>query len=116
MSTQVVNGLLKTNDGRAVPLQTTLTDGSDSQELLSNSTYSVTSQSIGRYCDGWTLTKGWVSAATNICYAYILRNGQNICNIPSMSTNAIGSGKGMMNLSHPVRIIPGDQLIVRTEA
>ena len=115
MSTQVVVGVLKTNDGRSVPLQTTLTDGSDSQELLTNSTYTVTSQSVGRYCDGWTLTKGWVAAATNICYAYILRNGQVIANIPSMSTNAIGAGGGMMPLSHPVRIIPGDQVLIRVQ-
>jgi hypothetical protein len=116
MSVQVVQGVLKSSDGRSVPLSTSLTDGSDSQELLTNSTYTVTSQSVGRYCDGWTLTKGWISCATNICYAYLLRNGQVIANIPSMSSNAIGSGAGMYPLSHPVRIIPGDQVLIRVEA
>lgn len=116
MSTQVVAGLLKSSDGRAVPLQTTLTDGSDSQELKTATAFSVTSQSIGRYCDGWTLTHGWVGSATNICYAYILRNGQNVANVYSLNTKAVGAGSGMQMLSHPIRIIPGDQLIVRTEA
>jgi len=116
MSVQVCQGVLKSADGRSVPLSTSLTDGSDSQELKTNTTYTVTSQSIGRYCDGWTLTKGWVSCATNIVYCYILRNGQNISNIYSMSSNAIGSGKGMLPLSHAVKIQPGDQIILRCQA
>ena len=116
MSTQVVTGLLLASDGRAAPLKTTLTDGSDSQELKTNDTYTVTSQGVGRFCDGWTLTHGYVQATTGICYAYILRNGVNICNLKSISSKALGNGYGAQPLSHSVRIIPGDQLIVRTEA
>jgi len=116
MSTQVVNGILYGNMG-TVPLQKTLTDGSDSQELMTDVTFTVTQQSIGRYADGWTLTHGAVYAATGICYAYILRNGQNICNIQSLGSNALGAMQyGICKLSNPVKIIPGDQLIVRTEA
>ena len=116
MSTQVVTGVLLSSDGRACPLKTTLTDGSDSQELKSNDTYTVTSQSVGRFCDGWTLTHGYVQSATGIAYAYILRNGVNICNVLSLSSKAYGNGYGTQSLSHGVKIIPGDQLIVRTEA
>ena len=103
MSTQVVTGILTASDGRSAPLKTTLTDGSDSQ-------------GVGRFCDGWTLTHGYVQAATGIAYAYILRNGVNICNLTSISSKAQGAGYGARPLSHSVRIIPGDQLIVRTEA
>jgi hypothetical protein len=116
MSTQVVTGVLIGTDGRAAPLKTTLTDGSDSQELKTNDTYTVTSQGIGRFCDGWTLASGYIQATTGIAYAYILRNGVNICNLTSISSKAIGNGYGAQPLSHRVRIIPGDQLIVRTEA
>ena len=102
MSTQVVTGILTASDGRSAPLKTTLTDGSDSQELKSNDTYTVTSQGVGRFCDGWTLTHGYVQAATGI--------------LTSISSKAQGAGYGARPLSHSVRIIPGDQLIVRTEA
>lgn len=116
MSTQVVTGILTAVDGRSCPLKTTLTDGSDSQELKSNDTYTVTSQSIGRFCDGWTLASGYVQSSTGIAYAYILRNGVNIANLTSISSKAIGNGYGAAALSNRIVIRPGDQLICRTEA
>ena len=116
MSVQVVQGVLKSSTGQSVPLSTSITDGSDSQEVLTATAFTVTAQSVGRYCDGWTLTHGWISCATNIVYAYVLRNGQNFANITSLSSNAIGGGKGMQPLSHPVRIIPGDQILCRVQA
>tara|TARA_R100001594_G_C4049143_1_gene264685 strand:+ start:2256 stop:2606 length:351 start_codon:yes stop_codon:yes gene_type:complete len=116
MSTQIVNGLLYGPNG-TVPLQKTITDGSDSQELMTDVTFTVTQQSVGRFADGWTLTHGAVWATTGICYAYFLRNGQNIGNVQSLGTNALGGmQEGVCKLSNPIRIIPGDQLIVRTEA
>jgi hypothetical protein len=115
MSTQVITGMLYGPNG-SVPLQTTLTDGSDSQELKTDTTFTVTSQSIGRYCDGWTLTHGAVWAATGICYAYVLRNGQNIGNIQSLGSNALGAMQhGICKLSNGIKIVPGDQLIVRCQ-
>lgn len=116
MSTQVVTGVLHAADGRTCPLKTTITDGNTSQEVKSNSDYTVTSQSIGRFCDGWTINKGYVQSATGIAHAYILRNGVNICNINSLSSLALGNGYGAAAVSHTVRIIPGDQLIVLTFA
>ena len=115
MTSQVVTGSLTAVDGRTVPLKTTITDNADNSELKSNETYTVTSQSVGRFCDGWTIASGYVQAATGICYAYILRNGVNICNINSLSSMALGNGYGSAAVSHRFRVIPGDQLIVRTE-
>ena len=115
MSTQVVVGLLKTNAGY-IPLDTTITDGSDNQEVKTDATYTVTSQSIGTFAEGQTLQAGYVSAKTGIFYAYILRNGTNICNIMEISSRTCVGQSSLKSVSNPVTLKPGDQLVVRTEA
>jgi len=116
LSTQIAVGFAQTNMG-GVPLQTTVTDGSDSQELKTNSTYTVTSQSLGSFSEGAVLTHVKVSAATGICYCGLLRNGQYIGVVNSLGSNALGAAENLLPiLPGPVQLVAGDQLIIRTEA
>jgi len=115
MTDQVVAGLLKTNAGY-IPLDTTITDGADNQEVKTDATFTVTSQSIGTFAEGQTLQAGYVSAKTGIFYAYILRNGTNICNIMSIASRTCVGQIMLKSVSNSVTLKPGDQLVVRTEA
>jgi hypothetical protein len=116
MSTQVVTGFAKTTTG-TMPLKTTITDGSDSQELKGNDTYLVTSQSLGTFMENQTLTHMQVQSATGIAYCGVLRNGQYIAVCQALGSLAKG---GMPQLAPilpgPVSLVAGDQIIVRTEA
>ena len=116
MSTQNVSGIAFTSKG-TVPLLTSITDGSDSQELKTNSTYTVTSQSLGTFMEGATLTHMSVTAATGVCYCGVLRNGQYIGLCQSMGSLAKG-GQPQIEPIVPraISLIAGDQIIVRTEA
>ena len=116
MSTQTVIGLAATNRGH-VPLASTITDGSDSQELKTNATFTVTSQSLGTFMEGATVTHLSATAASGICYLGILRNGQYIGVGQSMGSLAKGGQPQLAPLlPRPVLLIAGDQIIVRTEA
>jgi hypothetical protein len=116
MSTQTVVGFA-TVSGQGVPLEATITDGSDSQELTTDVTYTVTAQSLGTFMEGGTLTHLKVSAATGICYCGILRNGQYIAVAQSMGSNAYGGQSNLLPIMPaPVALVAGDQIIVRTEA
>ena len=116
MSTQTVIGFAKTTS-MGVPLSTSLTDGSDSQELKTSTSNTVTSQSLGTFAEGQTLTHMSVTAATGVCYAGILRNGQYIGVCQAMGSNALGGQpKYAPVLPAPVKLVAGDQIIVRTEA
>ncbi|MBC8437786.1 MAG: hypothetical protein H8D82_00785 [Euryarchaeota archaeon] len=114
--TQNVVGFAKTSAG-GVPLETSLTDGSDSQELKTDTSYSITSQSLGTFVEGATLTHLKVTAATGICYAGVLRNGQYIGVCQSLGSNALGGqSQELPIMPGPVRLVAGDQIIVRCQA
>jgi len=116
MSTQVTYGFAKTSTS-SFPMKATLTDGSDSQELTTNTDYTVTSQSLGTIAEGQTLTHLSVTAATGIAYAYVLRNGQCVALCQSLGSQvAGGQPKYMKVLPSPLKLVAGDQIIVRTEA
>jgi hypothetical protein len=116
MSTQTVVGFAQTSKG-GVPLEATITDGSDNQELTSDITFTVTAQSLGTYMEGATLTHLKVNSATGICYAGVLRNGQYIAVCQSLGTNALGAQPELAPvLPSPVALVAGDQIIVRTQA
>jgi len=116
MSTQAVYGFAKTAES-SFPLKATLTDGSDSQELTTNTDFTITAQSLGTIAEGQTLTHLSVSATTGVCYAGVLRNGQYIAVCQSLGSNALGGQPKYMPIQPmPVRLVAGDQIIVRTEA
>ena len=116
MSTQSVSGIAFTSKG-TVPLLTTITDGSDSQEVLTNSTYTVTAQSLGTFMEGATLTHLSLTAATGVCYGGVLRNGQYIGVCQSLGSLALGGQPQIQPiLPRPITLIAGDQIIFRGEA
>jgi len=116
MATQTVVGFAQTSKG-GVPLEATITDGSDSQELTTDVTYTVTAQSLGTFVEGATLTHLKISSATGIAYAGVLRNGQYIAVVQSLGSNALGGQNNLLPvLPSPIALVAGDQIIVRTEA
>ena len=116
MSTQTAYGFAQTSKG-GVPLEATVTDGSDSQELTSDTTYTVTAQSLGTVREGATLTHLKVGAVSGIAYCGVLRNGQFIAVCQSMGSNALGGSPQLAPiLPSPVVLVAGDQIIIRTEA
>jgi len=116
MSTQTVIGFAQTSKG-GVPLEATLTDGSDNQELTTDVTYTITAQSLGTFMEGATLTHLKVSSTSGICYVGVLRNGQYIAVGQSMGSGSYG-GQPELALIQPssVALVAGDQIIVRVEA
>ena len=115
MTSQIVAGLLKTNVGY-IPVESTITDAGDNAEIQTDSTFTVTSQSIGTYADGQVLQGATLSAKTQILYAYVLRNGVNVCNIPGLNSRAtMSQPRGLQPVSNAIRFNPGDQLVCRTE-
>jgi len=116
MSTQTVTGFAKTSSG-GVPLSATITDGSDTQELTTNTTYTVTAQSLGTFKDGSTLSHLAVNSATGIAWCGILRNGTFIGLCQSLGSKALGGQPLVMPiLPGSIQLRAGDQIIVRTEA
>jgi len=119
MTTQDVMGFAKFATS-SIPLggpdNTALTDGSDSSELLSNSTYTITSQSLGTIAMGQVLTHLSVWATSGIAYCGVLRNGQYIAVCQAMGSDALGGmPKYAPVLPGPVQLQAGDQVIVRSE-
>lgn len=116
MSTQVVTGFAITN-ASTVPLSTSITDGEDDQEIKTNSTFTVTSQSLGTFAEGQTVSSLYLQAATGICWGIILRNGQAIAVCQSLGSLAKGGGKKALPLlPGPVTLVAGDQVLCRSEA
>ena len=116
MATQTVVGFAATSKG-GVPLEATITDGSDSQELTTDTTFTVTAQSLGTFVEGAVLTHLRVTAATGIAYCGILRNGQYIAVCQSLGSNALGGQNQLLSvMPSPVSLVAGDQIIIRTEA
>lgn len=113
MTTQTAVGVLVTNAG-SIPLETSVTDGTET-EVKTDATYTVTSQSIGTYAAGQTVTGGFIQVDTGISYAYILRNGRVLSVIHSLSSKSLGGGKGAMPCK-AFTLIPADVLRVLTHA
>ena len=116
MTTQTVVGFAKCS-GRDVPLEATITDGSDNQELTTDVTYTITAQSLGTIAEGQTITHLSVQAATGLCYAGILRNGQYIGVCQALGSNKLGGApKYAPVMPGSIQLVAGDQIIVRTQA
>ena len=110
MTTQNVTGVLNCSSGFKIPLNATITDGTEAS-LTTDISFSVTSQNIGDFAPGQTVTSGIVTAGANISYAYILRKGLILSLVPFAVK---GVACGTPNLSRPVTLVPGDQLRVFT--
>jgi len=110
MTTQNVTGVLNCSSGFKIPLSATITDDAETS-LTTDTNFSITSQQIGDFAPGQTVTSGIVTADANISYAYILRKGLILALVPFAVK---GVACGTPNLSRPVTLVPGDQLRVFT--
>ena len=83
MTTQVVTASFMLNTGEVVDMNTTTTDGTET-ELLTSTKYAVSAVSIGQFADGKVITQVLqpVSGATGMSYAYIDRRGEILCILP----------------------------------
>jgi hypothetical protein len=118
MTTQNVTGKLATvgPKGRLeIPLETTVTDGTQT-EIKTDATFTITTQSVGIYGEGQTVTGGFVSAKTGIIYAAIINNGIVRAIIPISSRTSGATGCGDMAVMNQIVLNPGDQLLVETYA
>lgn len=112
MTTQTVTGVLVTRQG-TIPLEVTATDAAEN-EVLTASDFTVSAQSIGTYAAGQQAIAGYISSATGIQYAYVLRNGRVLSVFPSLQTLVSGGGgQGAMPIAS-FTIQPGDQIRVLT--
>jgi hypothetical protein len=117
MSTQVAMGTLCMSDQTEIPLgPTTVTDGSDTQEVLSDPAFTIVAQSIGDYAPGKTITGAIVTSKTHIGFAYIQRQGLVGVTIPVASRTAGGSGGNPLPICKPWVLQPGDKILIHTEA
>jgi len=110
MTTQNVTGVLNCSSGFKIPLNATITDGTE-VALTTDTAYTVTAQNIGDFANGQTVVSGLVTAGENISYAYILRKGLILSLIPFAVK---GVACGTPNLARPVTLMAGDQLRVFT--
>jgi hypothetical protein len=117
MTTQISMGTLCMSDGTEIPLgPTTVTDGSDTQELTTDPAFTIVAQSIGDYKPGGTITGAVVSAKTHIGFAYIQRQGLVGVTIPVASRTAGGSGGNPLPICKAWTLQPGDKLLLHVEA
>jgi len=81
MATNTVTGVLVCSNGTNIPLKTEIAEGTES-DLGTDLAYTVSSQNVGDYAAGSTVTSGLVTSDNGIAYAYILRQGLVAALIP----------------------------------
>lgn len=108
MTTQVISGVLNCSSGFKIPLNLTMTDGTEAS-VTTDTAFTVTAQQIGDFAPGQTIVSGVITADDNIAYAYILRKGLILSLVPYMVK---GVGCGTPAFSRPVTLQPGDLLRV----
>ena len=115
---QIAIGNLVCSDGTNIPLgPLSIADASDTAEVTTDATYTVTAQSVGDFAPGRTIVQGILTAKTHAAWAYLLRNGVVMSIIPVASRTAGGPGSvGDLPLCNPVTLIPGDKILFHVEA
>lgn len=110
MATNTVNGSLWTSGGAEIPLKAEIAEGTET-EITTDTTFTVTAQSVGDYAPGQTITHGLVAADNGISYAYLLRQGVVQSIIPVCIK---GTSFDTPALFKPVRLQAGDKIQVLT--
>jgi hypothetical protein len=121
MTSQSVCGKLCTTGPKGyleIPLLTTITDDAAlaSCEVFTDSSVTITSQSVGIYAENQILTGGYISVKTGAYVAAIFNNGIVRATIPMYSRTSTASGGQDALILAKIRLIPGDQLLVQTYA
>jgi hypothetical protein len=118
MSTQVITGKICTTGPKGyleVPMKTTVTDGTQT-EILTDSAFSVTSQSLGIYAERQTVTGAFMTAKTGLIYCAIINNGIVRATIPITSRTSGATGCSDMAVMGNIVLNPGDQVLVTSYA
>jgi len=110
MTTQNVTGVLNCSSGFKIPLNATITDGTE-VALTTDTSFTVTAQNIGDFAPGQTVVSGLITAGANMSYCYILRKGLILALVPWAVK---GVACGNPSLHRAVTLQPGDQLRVLT--
>jgi len=109
MASVQVLGAIRFSDGSSVPLlNSSMAEGTLS-ELQTDSGFTTVAQTLGSYAPGKTVVAGFVAAANNCSYAYILRQGVILATIPVGATGAVNMG--LMAMKN-VTLQPGDSIQV----
>jgi len=119
MTTQNVTGKVCTMGPKGyieIPLETTITDNDTSQEVFTDSTYTVAAQSLGIYGERQVIVGGWISSKLGIKFAAVVNNGIVRAVIPITSRTSGASGSSDMVVMNQITLNPGDQLMVQTYA
>lgn len=111
-----VTGSIRFSDGTSVPLENlAMTESasglaSTAVELQTDATFTVSAQSIGTYAQGKTIVAAQILTETSGSNAYVDRQGLPIAFIPICRAGV--SNLGLQNLCKPVRLQPGDRIMV----
>jgi len=109
MANVQVTGSIRFSDGSSVPLLNTAMAEGTLSELQTDSGFTTVAQTLGSYAPGKTVVAGFVAAANNASYAYILRQGVILASISVAAAGAVNQGQMPMK---NVRLMPGDSIQV----
>tara|TARA_R110002110_G_scaffold301283_1_gene515384 strand:- start:120 stop:809 length:690 start_codon:yes stop_codon:yes gene_type:complete len=109
MANVQVTGSIRFSDGSSVPLLNAAMAEGTLTELQTDSGFTTVAQTLGSYAPGKTVVGGFIAAANNASYAYILRQGVILATIAVGATGAVN--KGQMPTKN-VRLMPGDSIQV----
>lgn len=110
MASVTVSGTLRTVQGDDIPVEGTLTEGTEG-ELTTNSGYTSVAQSIGDYAPGATISHANVECPNGASYAYILRQGLIAALIPISVSGVNALGEQVLPAGS-FTLQPGDKLQV----
>lgn len=105
MANVTVSGNLYCSDGTIIPLQKTMTEGTEA-DLTTNTSRTVSAMNIGDYAPGKTVTAGYVLGANGMSYAFVLRQGSIVGLIPPGVKGVMN--KSPIDLPVAVTLQPGD--------
>lgn len=109
MANVQVTGSIRFSDGSSVPLLNAAMAEGTLTELQTDSGFTTVAQTLGSYAPGKTVVAGFVAAANNASYAYILRQGVILASISVAAAGAVNQGQMPMK---NVRLMPGDSIQV----
>lgn len=109
MANVQVTGAIRFSDGSSVPLLNSAMAEGTLSELQTDSGFTTVAQTLGSYAPGKTVVAGFVAAANNASYAYILRQGVILATIPIAAAGAVNMGLMAMK---SVTLMPGDSIQV----
>jgi hypothetical protein len=105
MASVNVSGILTCSDGTIIPLDATITEGTETN-LTTNTDYTVSASNVGDYAPGKVVTHAFIQADHDISYAYILRQGL-IASILPVGVKGL-AGSAPLPLCAPFQLQPGD--------